>query len=136
TGDQKGNSGIFFMGRYEIQILNGWKSSTYADGTIGAIYGQTPPLVNACAKPGEWNSYDIVFTAPRFDKQGKLLSPARFTALLNGILVQDNTVSMGPTRYKALSRYRAHPARQPMTLQDHHDPVEFRNFWLRDLDKK
>ena len=135
-GAQRGNSGLFFMDRYEIQILNGWQSSTYADGTIGAIYGQTPPLVNACSKPGEWNSYDIIFTAPRFDKQGKLISPARFTALLNGVLVQNNTVCMGTTRWKVLSSYKAHPARQPIMLQNHGDPVEFRNFWLRDLDKK
>ena len=134
--NRSGNSGLFFMSRYEIQILNGWKTRTYADGSIGAIYGQTPALVNACAKPDEWNSYDIVFTAPRFDKQGKLLSPARITAFLNGILVQNNTVILGATRFAVVPKYKAHPARLPLYLQDHGSPVEFRNFWLRDLEKK
>ena len=132
-GDQSGNSGVFLMGLYEIQILNGWESCTYADGTIGAIYGQTPPLVKACNPPDEWNSYDITFTAPKFDADGKLLSPAKFTALLNGVLVQNGTESQGPCTYRGLAHYSAHAPKLPLQLQDHGDPVNFRNIWIKDL---
>jgi hypothetical protein len=132
-GDQSGNSGVFMMGLYELQILNGWGSNTYADGTVGAIYAQTPPLVNACNPPDEWNSYDITFTAPKFDADGKLLSAAKFTALLNGVLVQNGTESQGPCQYRSLTSYKAHAAKLPLKLQDHGDPVNFRNIWIREL---
>jgi hypothetical protein len=132
-GNQSGNSGIFLMGLYELQVLNGWESKTYADGTLGAVYGQTPPLVKAGNPPDEWNSYDISFTAPVFDADGKLVSPARVTAMVNGIVVQNNTQILGPTRYKETRPYKAHESKLPLKLQFHGDPVHYRNVWIREL---
>ena len=129
----RGNSGVFLMGRYEIQVLDGYDNPTYADGTTGAIYGQHPPLVNACRKPGEWQTYDIYFTAPRFGPDGKLLAPARVTVVHNGIVVHNNRELLGPTAHKSLPQYRAHEERGPIALQDHGDPVRYRNVWVRDL---
>jgi hypothetical protein len=130
-----GNSGVFLMETYEVQVLDSYESKSYADGTAAAIYGQYPPLVNACRKPGEWQTYDIVFHRPRFDKDGKVLEPARMMVLHNGILVHDNDVLTGPTAWKARPPYKAHADRLSITLQDHGCPVRFRNIWIRDLEK-
>ncbi|MDR3228820.1 MAG: DUF1080 domain-containing protein [Puniceicoccales bacterium] len=134
-GGQGGaNSGVLFMGgQYEIQILESHTNETYADGQAGAIYDQFPPLVNAARPKGEWQSYDITFTAPRFDKDGKLLAPAFFTVLHNGIVVQANQPLNGPTDWRGANFYRRHPDRLPILLQFHGDPIEFRNIWVRDL---
>jgi hypothetical protein len=132
----RGNSGVFLMGKYEVQILDSYDSTTYADGQAGALYGQYPPLVNASRPPGEWQSYDIVFHRPRFDAAGKVLTPARFTILHNGILVQDNAELVGPTAHTTRPPYEAHADRLPITLQDHGHPVRFRNVWIRDLESR
>jgi 3-keto-disaccharide hydrolase len=129
----RGNSGVYLMGLYEVQVLDSYQSKTYADGQAGALYGQYPPLVNATRKPGEWQSYDIVFDAPRFDKDGKVLRPARVTALLNGVLVQNAQELTGPTAHKARPPYKAHAAKLPLGLQDHSHPVRYRNVWIREL---
>lgn len=128
----RGNSGIFLMGRYEIQVLDCHGNRTYADGAAGCIYGQTPPLVNASKKPGEWQTYDIVFQAPRF-AGGKLVSPAYATVFLNGVLVQHKTEILGSTNHKKLPEYKPH-GKAPISLQDHNNPTRFRNIWIRELD--
>jgi Domain of Unknown Function (DUF1080) len=127
----RGNSGVIIMGLYEIQVLDSYKSKTYPDGQAGAVYGQYPPLVNASRPPGEWQTYDIVFHAPRFDDRGKLLRPAHVTVLQNGVLVQDNVEIHGPTATG--EPYKAHAAKLPLELQDHNHPVLFRNVWAREL---
>lgn len=129
----RGNSGIFLCGRYEVQILDSFANPTYADGQAGALYGQQPPLVNACRPPGEWQTYDILFVAPRFDASGALLSPARITVLHNGIVVQLDEPLLGQTAHRAVARYEPHPPTGPIRLQDHGDPVRFRNIWVRPL---
>lgn len=132
-GQKRGNSGVFLMGLYEVQVLDSYENRTYADGQAAAVYGQTPPLVNACRKPGEWQSYDIVFTAPRF-KDGELLAPAYVTVLHNGVLVQNHTAFQGPTVWKKLAKYRPHEPKLPLRIQNHGDPVKYRNIWIRPLD--
>jgi hypothetical protein len=132
-GQDRANSGVFLMDTYEVQVLDCYNNKTYADGMTAAIYGQFPPLVNACRRPGEWQSYDIIFHAPRFDKEGKLLSPARMTVFHNGILVHDNDELTGPTAHKARPPYKAHAEKLPLSLQDHGHPVRFRNIWIREL---
>jgi hypothetical protein len=129
----RGNSGVYLMGLYEVQVLDSYQSRTYADGQAGALYGQFPPLVNATRKPAEWQAYDIVFDAPRFDKDGKVIRPARVTAFLNGVLVQNAQELTGPTAHKARPPYKAHAAKLPLGLQDHNHPVRFRNVWIREL---
>jgi hypothetical protein len=133
TGQERGNSGVFLMGKYEVQVLDSYGNTTYPDGQAGAIYGQFPPLVNASRKPGEWQTYDIVFHAPRFDASGAVISPARMTLLHNGVLVQDNMALLGPTAHMVQPPYAAHPSRLPLMLQDHGDPVRYRNIWIREL---
>jgi len=133
-GQERGNSGVFMMDAYEIQVLDSYGNRTYADGQAGAIYGQYPPLVNACRKPGEWQSYDIVFRRPRFGPDGKLVDPARLTVFHNGVLVHDNDQLTGPTAHKARPPYKAHADRLPLSLQDHGNPVRYRNIWLRELE--
>nr|WP_237055918.1 DUF1080 domain-containing protein [Lysobacter chinensis] len=133
-GQDRGNSGVFLMGRYEVQILDSYRNTTYPDGQAGAIYGQFPPRVNASRPPGEWQQYDIVFRAPRFDAEGRLQEPARMTVRHNGVLVQDGAVLTGPTAHRERPPYAAHPPRLPLLLQDHGSPVRFRNIWLRELD--
>jgi hypothetical protein len=128
-----GNSGVFLMGLYEIQVLDSYQNKTYADGQAAAVYGQYPPLVNASRPPGQWQTYDIVFHGPRFDKEGKLLRPARVTVLHNGVLVQDNVELSGPTAHGARPPYTPQPERLPLALQDHGNPVRYRNIWIRDL---
>jgi len=135
SGQDRGNSGVFLMDMYEIQVLDSYGSKTYADGMAAAIYGQFPPLVNASRKPGEWQTYDIVFHRPRFDANGGLVTPARVTVFHNGILVHDNDELTGPTAHKARPPYKAHADRLPISLQDHGHPVRYRNIWIRDLEK-
>ncbi len=130
----RGNSGVFFFGRYEVQILDSWDNPSYADGQAAALYGQKPPLVNACRPPGEWNVYDIVFVAPRFAEDGSLASPARVTVVHNGVLVQHDEPLLGPTAHRSLPSYKPHGPAGPIRLQDHGNPVRFRNIWLRRLD--
>lgn len=125
-----GNSGVFLLGLYEIQII---QTDIYADGISGAIYGQTPPLARAMRPPGEWQSYDIVFAAPRFDSDGKLIAPAYVTVFLNGVLVQNHTAALGPTRWRALATYDDKATRGPVMLQYHGSAVRFRNIWIRPL---
>ena len=129
----RGNSGVYLMSKYELQVLDSYQNETYADGMVGAIYGQFPPLVNAARPPGEWQTYNIIFHGPRFDPGGKLLRPARITVLQNGVLTQDNTTLTGPTEYGKRPPYTAHPEKLPLLLQDHDQAVRFRNIWIREL---
>jgi len=132
-GQKWGNSGVFLMGLYEVQVLNSYENDTYADGQAAAIYGQHPPLVNVSRKPGQWQSYDIIFRAPRFDERGRLREPAYVTVLHNGVLVQNHVALEGPTRHKQRTSYKAHADKLPLRLQDHSDPVQFRNIWIRPI---
>lgn len=129
----RGNSGVFLMGLYEVQVLDSYENETYADGQAAAIYGQYPPLVNACLPPGEWQSYDIVFRRPRFHADGRLDRAARITVIHNGILVQDHVELWGPTTWMQNLPYTSHPDKLPISLQDHGNPVHFRNIWVREL---
>jgi len=130
----RGNSGVFFgFNRYEIQVLDSYNNKTYADGSAASIYGQYPPLVNASLPPGQWQTYDIVWTAPRFDAEGKLVSKAYVTIFHNGVLVQNNTEFTGPDPWIGRPAYSAHPERLPIAFQDHGNPVRFRNIWVREL---
>jgi hypothetical protein len=134
AGQDRGNSGVFLMDIYEVQVLDCYGNTTYADGMTAAIYGQHPPLVNACRPPGEWQTYDIIFHRPRFDKDGKVLAPARMTVFFNGIIVHECARLTGPTANKARPPYKMHADRLPISLQDHGHPVRFRNIWVRDLE--
>ena len=133
-GQDRGNSGIFFMGRYEIQVLDSYQNDTYVNGQLGSIYKQYPPLANPARKPGEWQTYDIIFIAPRFHEDGSLESPARMTAILNGVLVQYDAALYGPTEWIGFPEYQAHAERLPIHLQDHQHFVSYRNIWIRELD--
>jgi hypothetical protein len=132
-GQGRGNSGVFLMGRYEIQVLDSHENRTYADGQAAAVYGQTPPLVNASRPPGQWQTYDIVFEGPRFTATGTLRRTARVTVFHNGVVVQHATELTGPTAHKARPPYAAHPDRLPLMLQEHGNPVRYRNIWVRAL---
>ncbi|MFM7110669.1 MAG: DUF1080 domain-containing protein [Planctomycetota bacterium] len=132
-GQGRGNSGVYFMGRYELQVLDSFENPTYFDGQAGAIYKQFPPLVNASRKPGEWQAYDIIFTAPRFDSAGKLTSPAHITALHNGVLIQNHAELKGGTFFDKPPSYAAHPPKGPIDLQYHGNPMRFRNIWVREI---
>jgi hypothetical protein len=131
-GQGRGNSGVFLMGRYEIQVLDCFENPTYPDGTTGGIYGQFPPLVNACRKPGEWSTYDILWEAPEF-KGDKLVKPAYVTVILNGVVLHHHKELQGPTEHRKTAQYVAHPAVGPLKLQDHGDLVAFRNIWVRPI---
>ena len=133
TSQDRGNSGIYFMEKYEIQILDGYENATYADGTVGSIYAWKPPLVNPSRPPGEWQSYDIVFERPHFGPDGKLQRPAYITAFLNGVLVQNRQAFLGPTSWRAVAKYEPHGDAAPIHIQDHKSPVSFRNIWVRRL---
>ncbi len=128
----RGNSGVFLMGRYEIQVLDCYDNPTYPDGTTAGIYGQYPPLVNACRKPGEWQTYDIIWEGPRFDGE-TLVRPARVTVIQNGVVVHHAQELQGPTEHRKLATYVPHPEAGPLMLQDHGDLVRFRNIWYRPL---
>ena len=132
-GQGRGNSGIFLMEQYEVQVLDSYKNDTYTNGQAGSIYKQSPPLVNVTRPPGEWNVYDILFRAPRFNEDGMLISPAKITVFHNGVVVQDNFELKGPTVYTGIPNYEAHPKELSIALQDHGNPVSFRNIWLREL---
>jgi hypothetical protein len=136
TGQDRGNSGIFLMGFFELQVLDSYQADTYADGQAGAIYGQYPPLANASRPPGQWQTYDVAFRRPRFDNGGKLLEPARVTVIHNGILVQNNEELWGGTNWLEPSPYEDRGDRGPIELQDHGHPVRFRNFWVRELPER
>ena len=128
----RGNSGVFMMGRYEMQVLDCYNNPTYADGATGSVYGQYPPLVNPVRPPGEWQTYDIIWTAPRF-KDGKLESPAFVTTFVNGVIVQNHTELWGDTPHQKVGKYTPHGEKGPIKLQDHGAPVRFRNIWVREL---
>ena len=134
-GQERGNSGIFLMGIYELQVLDSYQNDTYPDGQAGAIYGQNPPLVNPTRGPGQWQAYDVIFHRPRFKGDGSLERPARMTVLLNGVLIQDNFELVGPTANRQQPPYRMHPDKLPLKLQDHGNPTRFRNVWVRELEK-
>lgn len=131
-GQGRGNSGIFFMENYELQVLDNYKNVTYSNGQAGSIYKQHIPLVNACKAPGEWQSYDVIFTAPRFNADGSLKSAARITVLQNNVLVQNNVELKGRTEYIGAPKYKKHGP-LAIQLQDHGNPVSFRNIWIRKL---
>lgn len=133
NGQGRGNSGAYFQGLYEVQILDSYNNKTYFDGQCGAVYKQTPPLVNVCRKPGEWQTYDIIFNAPKFDSAGKLEKPAYFTVLQNGVLILNHFEVEGTSSWEAAPKYTAHEPKLPLSLQFHGDPVRFRNIWIREL---
>ncbi len=132
-GQGRGNSGVYLQGRYEVQVLDSYENKTYFHGQAASIYKQHAPLVNACRKPGEWQAYDIIFHAPRFDDGGKIKTPARVTVLHNGVLVQDHSEIFGTSSHIGKPTYEAHPLKQALQLQDHNNPVRFRNIWIRPL---
>lgn len=132
-GQDRGNSGVFLMGKYEVQVLDSYQNDTYPDGQAGAIYGQSPPLVNVCRPPGAWQTYDIVFRRPRFNQDGSLQRPARVTVFHNGVLVQDAFELSGPTAHRARPPYSSHPDKLPLKLQDHGNPTRYRSIWIREL---
>ncbi len=129
----RGNSGVIIMGRYEVQVLDCFENQTYPDGQTAAIYGQYPPLVNACLPPGQWQTYDIIFTSPRFKPDGSLESPAYETVLHNGVLVHNHTAVIGAMVYRDLAKYTPHGPKGPLVLQDHGNPVRYRNIWVRPI---
>jgi hypothetical protein len=129
----RGNSGVYLQGLYEVQVLDSYQNKTYPDGQAAAMYGQYPPQVNASRPPGQWQEYDIVFHAPKFDSANKLLKPARVTVFHNGVLVQDNVKLTGPTEHGERPPYKPGVVRGPVALQDHGHPVRYRNIWIREL---
>lgn len=133
SGQGRGNSGVFMMGTYEIQVLDSYENETYADGQAGAIYKQTPPMVNVTRAPGEWNVYDIFWTAPKFKEDGALESPAYVTLVHNGVLLLNHFALLGDTPFHRPPQYTAHAPQGPISLQDHGNPLRFRNIWARPL---
>lgn len=131
-GQERGNSGVFLMGLYEIQVLDSYRNDTYPDGQAAALYGQTPPLVNASRPPGEWQTYDIVFRRPHFAADGSVVRPAYVTVLHNGVLVHDYVAFTGRTVHARAAVYEPHADRLPLVLQDHGNPVRYRNIWVRE----
>lgn len=132
-GQGRSNSGVFLMGIYELQVLDSYENPTYFDGQAGSIYKQTPPMANAMRKPGEWNTYDILWTAPRFNEDGSLKSPAYITVIHNGVVIQNHFELKGDTPFNRPPKYSKHGDKGPISLQDHGDPVRFRNIWVRPL---
>ncbi len=137
TSQTRGNSGIFFMGKYELQVLDSYNNPTYVNGQAGSIYKQYIPLVNASKKPGEWQTYDVIFTAPQFYSDGSLQTPAYITVLHNGVLVQNHVAIKGNTDWTMTPKYFAHKDKEPLILQDHGmdggNPMSYRNIWIREL---
>lgn len=129
----RGNSGVFLMERYEVQVLDSYENKTYFHGQAGAVYKQYPPLVNASRKPGEWQTYDIIFKAPKFDEMGKPVERARITVIHNGVLIQNNVEIFGNTYNDRVAYYIAHGPKAGLKLQDHGNPVRYRNIWVRPL---
>lgn len=132
-GQGRGNSGIYFMGQYEVQVLDSFENPTYFDGQAASIYKQTPPMANAMRKPGEWNTYEVFFTAPRFKGNGEVEKPAYVTVLHNGVLALNHFELLGATSYTEAPKYTPHAEKLPISLQFHGDPVRFRNIWVREL---
>jgi Domain of Unknown Function (DUF1080) len=132
SGQNRGNSGIIFMGRYELQVLDSYNNKTYSNGQAGSIYKQFIPLVNISKPPGEWQVFDVIFTAPKFNAEDNLLSPARFTVFQNGVLIQNNVELSGETVYIGKPSYKKHPEKEYLILQDHNSPVSYRNIWIRE----
>lgn len=132
-GQERGNSGVFLMGKYEVQVLDSYDNSTYADGQAAAMFGQYPPLVNASRPPGQWQTYDIIWHGPRWSPGATVPVPARITVFHNGVLVQDNVTLTGPTAFMHRPPYTHDPDQLPLVLQDHHSAVRFRNIWFRPL---
>lgn len=132
-GQGRGNSGVYLMGKYEVQVLDSYENETYYNGQAGSIYKQHIPLVNACRPPGKWQSYDIIFKAPRFKDDGILESPAYVTVIHNGVLIQNHVELKGPTEFIGKPSYKPHPDKLPLVLQDHSNPVSYRNIWIREL---
>nr|MBA3715609.1 DUF1080 domain-containing protein [Pyrinomonadaceae bacterium] len=132
-GQGRGNSGIYLQGRYEVQVLDSYNNKTYFHGQAGSVYKQHPPLVNATRQPGEWQTYDIIFRAPSFDDQGNVIKRATITVLHNGVLVQDHVEVRGTTTHVGEPKYTKHAPKQPISIQDHGNPVRFRNIWVRSL---
>jgi len=132
-GQERGNSGVFLMERYEVQVLDSYQNETYYHGQAGSVYKQYPPLVNASRKPGEWQAYDIIFHAPRFDDMGKVVDRARVTVLHNGVLIQNNVEIYGVTYNDRAPVYLAHSPQESLALQDHGNPIRYRNIWIRRL---
>lgn len=132
-GQGRGNSGVYLQSRYEVQILDSYTNETYFDGQAAALYKQHAPLVNASRKPGEWQTYDIIFRAPRFAEDGSVVEKARISVLHNGVLVQNHVELLGTTTHQGTPSYQQHPEKQPLMLQDHGNPVRFRNIWIRRL---
>ena len=132
-GQGRGNSGIFIQERYEVQVLDSYENITYPNGQAGSVYKQHIPLVNASRQPGKWQSYDIIFTAPRFREDGSLFTPAKLTVIHNGVLIQNHVTIKGATVFKGLPAYNEHDLKQSIMLQDHKNPVSYRNIWIREL---
>jgi hypothetical protein len=132
-GQGRGNSGVFLQQRYEVQVLDNYENITYPNGQAGSVYKQHIPLVNACLPPGEWQKYDIIYTAPRFKDDGTLFTPATVTVLHNGVLIQNHVIIKGPMEFIGLPAYKAHDLKQPLMLQHHSNPVSYRNIWIREL---
>lgn len=132
-GQGRGNSGIYFMSLYEVQVLDSYQNRTYSNGQAASIYKQHMPLVNASKPPGEWQYYDIIFIAPIFNENGQLKSQARVTVIHNGVLVQNNVSLLGSTQYIGIPKNTKHGSREPLLLQDHHNTVSYRNIWIRNL---
>ncbi len=132
TSQARGNSGIFLQSRYELQVLDNYDNKTYSNGQAGSIYKQSRPLVNVCRKPGEWQTYDVIYTEPVFNGKGELVTPAYITVIQNGVVVQNHTEIKGGTEYIGLPSYKPH-GMLPLYLQDHGDAVSFRNIWIREM---
>lgn len=132
-GQDRGNSGLYFMTYYEVQVLDSYRNDTYPDGQAAALYGQSPPLVNASRPPGEWQTYDVVFRRPHFAADGSVAQPARVTVFHNGVLVQDDVAMTGRTVHMRRAEYAPHEDALPFAIQDHGAPVQFRRIWLREL---
>jgi hypothetical protein len=132
----RGNSGVFLMGQFEVQVLDSYRAETYADGQAGAIYGQYPPLFNASRPPGQWQTYDVAFRKPQFNSAGALTEPARITVFFNGVLVQNNEEPFGPTSWLKWLPYQDRGGRGPIMLQDHDHPVHYRNIWILELPER
>lgn len=130
----RGNSGVIIYGKYEVQILDSYDNPTYPDGQVGAIYGQFPPLANAAKPPGEWQTYDIIFEAPHWDKDNKLTKPANVTVIHNGVVLHHRKEFIGKVQHRQVANYdEVHPPKGPIELQDHGNPMRFRNIWIRSL---
>lgn len=132
-GQGRGNSGVYMQQRYEIQVMDSYNNPTYSNGQAGSIYKQSIPLVNVCRKPGEWQTYDIIYSAPRFSENGRVSIPAYITILQNGVLVQNHVEIWGPTEYIGMAKYKVHKDKEPIELQDHGCLVSYRNIWIRPL---